>query len=213
MNNIDNIKEIVNEVIKNIIPNNTALVPVGVSNRHIHLSQKDLAVLFGEGYNLTKLKDLKQPNQFAAQETLTIIGPKGALHNVRILGPARNQTQVEISRTDAFNLGLMPPVRISGDIKNSPGIILLSPKNAILHISEGVIIAANHLHLSADEAADLKLTNGQLVNVKTVDKERKAIFLDVVVRCGKEHSKEFHIDTDEANATMLNSGDMVEIIY
>ncbi|HPP88800.1 MAG TPA: phosphate propanoyltransferase, partial [bacterium] len=189
---IDNITTIISEIIKKIAPSKTALVPVGVSNRHIHLSQKDLYYLFGEGYQLTKIKDLKQPNQFAAKETVTVVGPKGVLHNVRILGPARNQTQVEISRTDAFILGVNPPVRISGDTKNSAGVIIIGPKNTLV-LQEGVIISANHLHLSAEEAKDLNLTNGQKIIIRSITKERKLYFVDVVVRCGAEHSKEFHI--------------------
>ncbi|HPG31092.1 MAG TPA: phosphate propanoyltransferase [bacterium] len=212
--NIDagQIEILVNNIVKKIIPEKFESVAVGVSNRHIHLSKQDLEFLFGNGYSLNKLKDLKQPEQFAAKETLTLVGPKGAINNVRILGPARSQTQVEISRTDAFALGLNVPVRISGNVKNTPGCVLIGPKNSLV-ISEGVIIAANHLHLSEEEAKKLNLKNGQKIVVRSVAKERKIFFSDVVVRCGKEHSEEFHIDTDEANCALLNSGDKVEIVF
>ena len=205
------IDEIVNEVVKRIAEKTIFRVPVGVSNRHIHLSAEHVEFLFGKGYSLTKIKDLKQPDQFAAKETLTIAGPGGAIQNVRILGPARNQTQVEISRTDSFGLGMNPPVRNSGDIKNSPGIALIGPKN-ILPLNEGVIIAANHLHLSEAEVKNMNLTNGQKIVIRSIEKSRKVYFADVLVRSGSGHSMEFHIDTDEANSALLSSGDMVEIV-
>ncbi len=208
----EQIEIIISSIIKKIIPEKYETVELGVSNRHIHLSKNDLEILFGYGYSLTKFKDLKQPNQFATKETVTIAGPKGVINNVRILGPVRNQTQVEISRTDAFTLGLNPPVKISGDIKNSPGCVIIGPK-CTLTLKEGVIIAANHLHLSGEEAKKLNLENGQKIVIRNVNKDRKIYFYDVVVRCGSEHSEEFHIDTDEANAGMLNSGDKVEIIF
>jgi len=208
----EDISKIVESVIARLMPRHCEQIPTGVSNRHIHLSKEAVAHLFGDGYELRKFKDLKQPNQFAAQEMVTIVGPKGAIPNVRILGPARSQTQVEISRTDSFTLGVNAPVRISGDIKGSAAAVIIGPKNT-LAINEGVIIAANHLHLSAEEAKKIGLANGDRITVKTTNKSRLIFFTDVIVRCGVEHLMEFHIDTDEANAAMLASGDIVEAIY
>ena len=211
-NLLNDISEIVKKVIEKILPKKIEQVPIGVSNRHIHLSKKDLELLFGKGYQLNNLKNLKQPNQFAAKEIVTIVGSKGTIHNVRILGPARKMTQVEISKTDCFLLGINAPVRNSGDIKDTPGITIVGPKNTIT-IKEGVIIASNHLHLSENEAKELSLNDGDKIVIRCINKHRKIYFSDVLVRSGKAHLKEFHIDTDEANAGFLSSGDMVDIIF
>lgn len=190
--------------------NNNDQVPAGVSNRHVHLSQLDLEALFGKGYELTHKKDLSQPGQFAAEETVTLIGPKRNIANVRILGPVRSQSQVEISRADSFTLGITAPVRDSGSISGTPGIIIEGPKGRV-ELKEGVIIAQRHLHLHTDEAAELNLKNGDYISVK-FDGERSVIFSNVLVRVDPKFAKDLHLDIDEANAAAISNGDLGTII-
>ena len=184
---------------------------VGVSNRHVHLSKEDLEILFGKGYELTPIKDLRQPGQYAAKETVTIVGPKGAIENVRVLGPVRRETQVEISRTDAFKLGLRPPVRDSGDLEGTPGIVIIGP-NGILVKEKGVIIAKRHIHMHPKDAEHYGVKDKDLVKVIVESGDRKLIFDDVLIRVREDFVLEFHVDTDEANAAMLNTGDLVYIV-
>ncbi|AEH51281.1 phosphate propanoyltransferase [Pseudothermotoga thermarum] len=186
-------------------------INVGVSNRHVHLSQKDLEALFGVGYQLTELKPLSQPGQFACKETVTIVGPKGAIENVRILGPVRKETQVEISRTDAFKLGINAPVRESGDIEGTPGIVIIGLKGVVV-VEKGVIIAKRHIHMHPKDAEHYGVKDKQIVKVLAEKPERRIIFDDVVVRVSDKFALDFHIDTDEANAAMLNNGDLVWIV-
>lgn len=190
--------------------NNTDSIPVGISNRHIHLSQEDLNTLFGAGYELNKIKDLKQPGQYAAKEVVTIAGPKGSIQNVRILGPVRGATQVEISQTDCFSLGIKCPVRESGDIKGSGSVCVIGPKGSVI-LKENVIIAKRHIHMNENDAKTLNVQNGQLVNVITSG-ERRAIFTDVLVRVDKNFELECHLDTDEANACCLGREATVKIV-
>lgn len=185
-------------------------VPVGVSNRHVHLTQEDLETLFGTGYQLTVKKELSQPGQFAAEETVNLIGPKRSIPNVRILGPVRPQTQVEISLTDSFTLGVTAPVRDSGNLKDTPGIIIEGPKGRI-EIKEGVIVAQRHLHLHDSEAEELGLKDQDYIQVKA-DGIRGLIFDQVLVRVGPKYKKDLHLDIDEANAAGLKNGDLVTII-
>ncbi|MBA7688284.1 Phosphate propanoyltransferase [subsurface metagenome] len=185
-------------------------IPVGLSNRHLHLTTKDLEILFGKGAKLTKLRDLSQPGQFAANETVTLVGPKGRMDKVRILGPVRKETQVEVSRTDSYILGIKPPVRISGDIKGSGGIKIIGHKGEI-DLREGVIIAQRHIHMSPDEARGFGVKDGDIVKVKVAG-ERALIFDNVIIRSGPTHNLDFHIDIDEANAAGLSQGDLIEII-
>lgn len=185
-------------------------VPVGVSNRHVHLSQEDLETLFGKGATLTVKKDLSQPGQFVAEETVNLIGPKRSIPNVRILGPVRPQTQVEISLTDSFTLGITAPVRDSGNLENTPGLIIEGPKGRI-EIEEGVIVAQRHLHLHDTEAAELGLKDQDYIQVK-VDGPRGLIFDQVLVRVSPKFKKDLHLDIDEANAAGLKTGDLVTII-
>jgi putative phosphotransacetylase len=180
--------------------NTTKKVPIETSARHIHLSQKDLENLFGQNYELKVKYMLSQPNQFAAQETLTLINKDKKMENVRITGPARGKTQIELAKTDAIKLNLQPPTKVSGDIKGSLGIIIENLiNNKKIKINEGVIIAQRHLHLSEQEAKDFNLKNNQVISIK-VSGERALIFNNVIVRAGKEHSLSFQIDTDESNA-------------
>lgn len=184
-------------------------VPVGVSNRHLHLSQADLETLFGEGYQLTPLKDLSQTGQYAAEEVVTLVTKKSAIQNVRILGPTRPETQVEISRTDAFALGLRPPVRDSGSISDSESVTLVGPKGS-LQLSQGVIIALRHIHMSETDADSFGVKDKETVTVKTSG-ERSLTFENVLVRVREDFVLEFHIDTDEANAAGLGNGEQVEV--
>ena len=185
-------------------------VPVGVSNRHVHLTQEDLETLFGTGYTLTVKKDLSQPGQYAAEETVNLIGPKRSISKVRILGPVRPQTQVEISLTDSFTLGVTPPVRDSGNLKDTPGIIIEGPKGQI-EIKEGVIVAQRHLHLHDSEAEELGLKDQDYVQAKA-EGIRGLVFDQVLVRVNPKYKKDLHLDIDEANAAGLKTGDLVTII-
>ena len=176
-------------------------VLVETSARHIHLSREAVDVLFGEGYQLTNKKELSQPGQFACAEKLTVVGPKGSV-KASILGPTRNASQVEISLTDARAIGVVAPIRESGDIKGSGACKLVNPENgAELELTEGVIAAKRHIHLTPEAAADLGVADKEIVNVKVnSDSERSVIFGDVVVRVSEKFAPAMHIDTDEANA-------------
>jgi putative phosphotransacetylase len=185
-------------------------VPVGISNRHVHLSQSDLETLFGKGHQLTPVKDLSQPGQFACEETVTLIGPKGKISMVRILGPVRSASQVEISKTDSFCLGIHPPVRESGTLNGSPGIIIEGPAGRV-ELKEGAIIAQRHLHLHTDEAAQFGLTDRELIAVK-FEGEREVIFGRVVVRVSPSFKMDLHLDTDEANAACLLNGTLGTVL-
>lgn len=185
-------------------------VPVGVSNRHIHLSQKDVETLFGPGYQLTKKKEL-MGGQFACNECCTIVGLKlRAIENVRVLGPARKNTQVEISYTDARKLGISVPVRESGDIAASAPIAIVGPKGAV-YCKEGCIVAARHIHMSPADAKKADVKDGDYVSVK-MENDRGTIFEQVKIRVDESFTLEMHIDTDEANAADIKSGDKVVIV-
>jgi propanediol utilization protein len=185
-------------------------VPVGISSRHVHLTQTDLDKLFGEGYQLKPMKDLSQPGQFASEEQVNLIGPKGRINKVRVLGPIRKYTQVEISRTDSFGLGVTPPIRDSGDLEGTPGISIEGPQGTI-DISNGVICAQRHLHLSPSEAEQLGLKDKEYISVKTTG-ERALVFERVFTRVHPNFAMDLHIDTDEANAACLKNGDKVSIV-
>lgn len=189
---------------------NGFLVPVGVSNRHIHLSQEHVEALFGPGYQLTKKKDL-MGGQFACNECCTIVGLKlRAIENVRVLGPARKRTQVEISSTDARKLGINVPIRESGDIEGSAPIAIIGPKGAV-YCNEGCIVAARHIHMSPADATACGVSDGEYVSVK-VDNERGTTFNNVKIRIDESFTLEMHIDTDEANASEIKQGDKVAVI-
>lgn len=184
-------------------------IPVGVSSRHIHLSREHLELLFGEGFELTRARELTQVGEFAAAEAATLVGPKGVLRGVRILGPVRSFTQAEISRTDGFQLGIAPPLRDSGRIEASAGVAVVGPRGAVT-LMEGVICAARHLHMSEADAAAYGVRDGERVAVRAPG-PRAVTFENVLVRVSPDFRLEFHIDTDEANAAGLNSGDLVSL--
>lgn len=174
-------------------------VLVETSARHIHLSREAVDILFGKGYELTNKKDLSQPGQFACAEKLVVVGPKGQL-KASILGPTRNASQVEISLTDARSIGVSAPIRESGDIQGSAGCKLVNPENgAELELSEGVIVAKRHIHLTPEAAEAMGVCDKQIVSVE-IKSERTTTFGDVVVRVNKNFAPAMHIDTDEANA-------------
>ncbi len=185
-------------------------VNAGLSNRHIHVSKKDLEALFGEGYSLTELKPLSQPGQYAAEEVVDIIGPKGTLSKVRILGPTRSATQLEVSAADARTMGVAAPVRDSGDVAGSPGCKIVGPKGEI-EISEGVIIAARHIHMTPEDAERFNVKDKDLVMVET-EGERGVIFKNVLIRVSPSYFLEMHLDIEEGNAAGLKNGDSVKII-
>ena len=185
-------------------------IPVGISNRHIHLTREHVDILFGKGYKLTPIKELSQPGQFACKEQLTIVGPSmRPIEGVRVLGPERKSSQVEISRTDSFTLKVKPPVRESGDIKGSAPVTIIGPKGVVT-LEEGCIIANRHIHMSEEEGAAFGLKDGDYVTVD-VKGERRTTFYDVQVRVNKAFRLEMHIDTDDANAAGIGNGARVTI--
>lgn len=216
MSNYANVEEITRLVLQAMESTSTKTndvpvkVPVGVSARHIHLTQEDVEKLFGKGYQLTKKKEL-MGGQFASNEQCTIVGLKlRAIENVRILGPVRKASQVEISMTDARTLGVNAPVRQSGDTKGSAPIALVGPKGAI-YLEEGCIVAARHIHMSPEDAKAANLKDGDMVSVR-MGNERGALMEDVKIRVDKTFTLEMHIDTDEANACQVKHGEIATIV-
>lgn len=184
---------------------------VETSARHVHLSQEHLEILFGKGYELTKKKDLSQPNQYACEERVTIVGPKKELKGVSILGPVRKATQVELSMTDARSIGINAPVRESGDIAGSGACKIIGPAGEI-EIAEGVIAAMRHIHATPADAEKLGVTNGEVVSVKVDTNGRSLVFGDVVVRVSDTYALAMHIDTDESNAAGCGREQYGEIV-
>lgn len=187
-----------------------ALVPVGVSNRHIHLCRQDMEALFGPGAVLTRKKASKQPGQYAAEETVTLRGPKGEIGRVRVLGPLRPETQVEVSKADGFVLGVHPPMRMSGELENTPGIEIVGPQGTVKKES-GLIIAQRHIHMPPDSAAALGLATGDEVDV-LVDGDRGGLLHHVAIRVAEASTLEMHIDVEEANGMGLRNDDRVRIL-
>lgn len=210
MSNYEKVMKLLMEAIDENISSLENEIPVGISNRHIHLSQGDLNCLFGEGYQLTKLKDLSQPGQYACEETLTICGPKGAIERVRILGPVRNETQVEILKGDSFKLGLAPKVKMSGDLSGTPGITLIGPKGSV-QLQRGVIVAQRHIHMTSNDAKRLRVKDGDIVSIEVCGL-RGGIYNNVVIRANDNSTLECHIDIEEANAMDINSKTKIKII-
>ncbi len=180
------------------------------SARHVHLKQEDIEILFGKGYSLTPKKDLSQPGQFACEERVCIEGPKSTLKNVIILGPARKASQVEISLTDARTLGIVAPIRESGDVAGSAAIKIIGPEGSV-ELSEGAIVAKRHIHLTPAAAEELNVSDKEIVMVK-LDTPRALIFDDVVVRVNENFFPAFHMDTDESNAAAASGTIYCDII-
>lgn len=184
---------------------NRCSVSIGVSNRHVHVSKEVYSILYGQD-ELSKKVDLKQPGQYAANETVTLIGPKGSIEKVRILGPFRNETQVEISLTDSFTLGVPGVIRESGDLRGTPGITLMGPKGKVT-ISQGVIVAHRHIHMHPDDASRMGVVDKERVTV-AVHGERELTFSNVIIRVSPKFALEMHIDVDEANAGRIKNNDI-----
>ena len=207
--NEQQIKAIVDKIVGEI--KGEGDIPVGVSNRHIHLSREHVDILFGKGYKLTPIKDLSQPGQFACKEQLTIVGPSmRAIEGVRVLGPERKKSQVEISRTDSFVLKVKPPVRESGDLAGSSPITIIGPKGVVT-LSEGCIIANRHIHMSEEEGKAFGVRDGEYCDVELCG-ERRSLFYDVQIRVHKDFRLEMHIDTDDANAAGVGNGFRAKLI-
>ena len=186
-------------------------VLVETSARHVHVSEADLEVLFGKGYQLTKKKDLSQPGQYACAERVDVVGPKKTLSGVSILGPTRPATQVEISLTDARSIGVAAPIRESGDIAGSGACKLVGPAGEV-EIAEGVIAAKRHIHMTTADAQEMGLADKDVVSVKVDGGDRSIVFGDVVVRVSDKFALAMHIDTDESNAGCVAPGTMGEVI-
>ncbi len=185
-------------------------VKIGLSNKHVHLSQEHLNILFGEGHELTRTKDLVQPGQFASEEKVDIVGPKKTLTGIRVLGPVRPETQVELAMTDARTLGIKAPVRESGHLEGTPGCKLIGPCGEV-ELDHGVMVAQRHVHLNPEQAIEAGVKDKDVVCLK-IDGERGLIFDNVVVRSGPTHEKEVHLDTDEGNAAGCGPDSVAEII-
>lgn len=185
-------------------------LPIALSNRHIHLSKEDLEKLFGRGYELTKLKNLSQPGQYACEEKVDAIGPKGEIKGVRVLGPTRDTTQIEISVSDAFALGVSPEIRDSGKIHDTPGLKLVGPKGDT-SIDEGVIIAARHIHMNSKDAKAFGVEDEDRVSIK-VEGPRGLTFDEVLVRVNDDYALEMHVDVEEGNASGVKNRELVELI-
>lgn len=207
------LKALVNKVIETVKDGNAAEgdIPIGISNPHIHLTKEHVEILFGKDYRLTKLKDLSQPGQYACKEQLTIVGPSmRAIEGVRVLGPERKKSQVEISRTDSYVLKVKPPVRESGDLDGSAPITIIGPRG-IVTLEEGCIIANRHIHMSEEEAKVFGVRDGDYADVE-INGERRSLFYDVQIRVHKDFRLEMHIDTDDANAAGVANGFKVKLI-
>lgn len=209
------VQKIVEEVLQQVLKNQPSSqhdgkIPIGVSARHVHLAQAEVEKLFGENYQLTPKFELSQPGQFATEETVVIAGPKGSIERVRILGPVRSLSQVEISWTDAMKIGVKPPLRISGDIKGSSPVTLIGPNGSVV-LHEGLIIAQAHIHMSPADSARFQVADGQSMQIK-VEGIRPIILSNVMIRVSERYRLEMHIDTDEANAGLIHQGAFAEII-
>jgi putative phosphotransacetylase len=185
-------------------------IPVNMSNRHIHVSKEHLEILFGEGHELTNIKDLSQPGQFACDERVDIVGPKSTLKDVRILGPVRPNTQVEISMYDARTMGVEGMVRASGNIQGTPGCTVVGPKGKV-ELKEGVIVAARHIHLHTSDSERFGLKDKDVVKVRIGD-ERALVLENVIVRVHLTYAMDMHIDIEEGNAAGIKNGVLGEII-
>ncbi len=184
-------------------------LPIALSNKHIHLSQADVDVLFGEGYELTHKKDLSQPGQYACEEMVEVVGPKGST-KMRVLGPVRPESQVEVSLADARGLGIVVPVRQSGDVEGTPGCKLVGPKGEV-ELERGVIVASRHIHMSLEDAEKFGVKDKDIVSVQT-EGERGLLFNNVLVRANAAFKLEMHVDLEEGNAAGVKNGDLVTLV-
>ena len=180
-------------------------IPINASVRHVHLSREHVTALFGEAYELTRKADLSQPGQYACEESISLVGPKRSLHRVRVLGPPRSKTQVEISRTDEIHLGIDAPIRPSGATENTPSLILEGPQGKVTLDGKGVIQAQRHIHMHPDDAARFEVEDKDWVMVRVPGK-RGLIYDDVLIRISEKYALDMHLDTDEANAADLHPG-------
>ncbi len=202
------LNEIVEEVINRV--KKEAFIEVEASGRHVHLSREDVDKLFGKGYNLTKLRDLSQPGQYACKERVTITGPKGSIKNVIVLGPCRKETQVEISLTDGAVLGVKAPIKQSGDLEGTLGIGI-STENGCVQLDKGLMVAKRHIHITPKDAKKFDVNDNEIVQVKVMG-QRPLIFDDVVVRVSDSFETYMHIDYDESNACGYTKGTVAKII-
>ena len=203
--------QVLSELQKQLGAASPMLAPIGISARHCHVTDEALEILYGPGAKLTCYRPLRQPGNYAANQTVTAIGPRmRAIENVRILGPTRKYTQVELSRTDGFMIGLSLPVRDSGDSEDTPGITLIGPAGTLTLLS-GVIRAGRHIHIPPEQAKAWGLRDKQLVSAE-FEGEKGVLFHNVLIRIGKGLVLELHLDTDDANAADLANGDMMRII-
>lgn len=186
-------------------------IPIAISARHAHLSSSTVRKLFGEGYELHVRKPLSQTGQFSAEETVSLIGPRGRLDNVRVMGPPRERDQVELSCSDEHTLGIVAPLRVSGDLAHTPGLQVSGPAGSVL-LQDGVITARRHIHMSPADAQRLGVRNGQSVSVSVDSNGRDLIFGDVIVRVAPDFRLELHLDTDEANAAGVADGDFAALV-
>lgn len=216
---VDEITKIVTQIVSDMSAMDSAAapspqdlpIPIGISNRHIHLTREHLDILFGEGYELTPIKDLSQPGQYACKEQLTLVGPSmRPIEGVRVLGPLRKQSQVEISVTDSYVLKVKPPVRESGDLAGSAPITIIGPKG-IVTLKEGCIIANRHIHMSPEDAAKFGVRDGDYINVNAFSGTKKTTWYDVQIRVSEKFRLEMHVDTDDANAAGLKNGSTVTV--
>lgn len=206
------VKKIVSEMDTPATKADDLTIPVGISNRHIHLSREDLDTLFGAGYELTPIKDLSQPGQYACKELLTIIGPSmRPIENVRVLGPIRKESQVEISVTDSFVLKVKPPVRESGSLAGSAPITIIGPKG-IVTLKQGCIIANRHIHMSPADGARFGVKDGDYITVDAFSGTKRTRWFDVQVRVSDKFCLEMHVDTDDANAVGFKNGSTVTMV-
>ena len=188
------------------ISSKNASIPVAISARHVHLTQAAVEQLFGAGHPLHVHAALRQPGQYSTEEQLSLVGPGGRIDHVRIVGPARSDNQVELSRTDELALGIDAPLRISGQLANTPGITLVGPAGS-LQLDRGVIVASRHIHMAPQDAARFGVRHGQYVSVAIDNQGRSLVFGDVAVRVAPDFQLELHLDTDEGNAAGLHPGD------
>ena len=186
-------------------------ISLGISGRHVHVTQAHLETLFGKGYELTEFKPLSQPGQYAANEKVDVVSPKGnVIKGVRILGPVRPASQVEISRSDALRGGFIAPVRSSGDVKGSGPCTLVGPEGSV-ELEEGVIIADRHIHFSLEDAEAFGVSNGDIVSI-LVEGEKPGLLGNVLCRVSKSYAIDCHLDTDDGSAFMLNTGDLATLV-